>query len=313
MTAETITGTIKHIFSFFVPPLLNLLFLSIVIGESLGVGSHLQDFVAAIRGFFSGYIHTASDVIFSTTNSLIPNIKPDELAKFNPQAIIQTIINDVTSATKYVGFISMAILIFVSFVIDNLTLISSQIIHWIYIHITSPINKYISNKMPVNIPVAIMLQMYLSSFSYTIGRPSSSEARARAVFGHTTNKSLSRYDLWKIARAWLSKNANESFWLTEHNAANENTLNWKLSVDYARIYAAISILLYIYTLFKNPFSCWALYFQLQFYLFLYYYAAGTLSPYGHCKLTSTSFTTAMLVLVYRELVPGAADAPNLAC
>jgi hypothetical protein len=41
MTAETITGTIKHIFSFFVPPLLNLLFLSIVIGESLGVGSHL--------------------------------------------------------------------------------------------------------------------------------------------------------------------------------------------------------------------------------------------------------------------------------
>jgi hypothetical protein len=245
---------------------------------------------------------------------LIPNIKPDELAKFNPQAIIQTIVNDVTSATKYVGFISMAILIFVSFVIDNLTLISSQIIHWIYIHITSPINKYISNKMPVNIPVAIMLQMYLSSFSYTMGRPSSSEARARAVFGHTTNKSLSRDDLWKIARAWLSKNANESFWLTEHNAANENTLNWKLSVDYARIYAAISILLYIYTLFKNP-SLLGIIFPVAILLiFILLRSWYSQSVWSLQEIDFDEFYYCNVGFgLSRELVPGAADAPNLAC
>jgi hypothetical protein len=56
MTAETITGTIKHIFSFFIPPIFNLLFIGLAIGESLGVGNNIPNMMTSAKEVISNYI-----------------------------------------------------------------------------------------------------------------------------------------------------------------------------------------------------------------------------------------------------------------
>jgi hypothetical protein len=248
MTAETITDTIRHIFRFFVPPLVNLLLLSIIIGESLGVGPYLRDFVTSIRDLLSSYVHTSSEVISSTAKSLLPNLKTEDIERLNPAVIAQTIISDLGSATTYVSFISTLFFIFVSFVVDGITLTVSRLLQWLDHIIASFIDKHIYRRFDFNTPIVGKL---LGSDAIR-EQPSVPEQKAREVFGSPERDPLSRDDLWRISRAWLSKNAKESFWLSEHDTAYANTLNWKLSVDYARVYAVLSVLLYLYTMLGHP-------------------------------------------------------------
>src|SRR5215203_2947236 len=95
MSVESITTAIGHVLKFFVPPLLNLLLLSVVIGFVLCSCS--TDLSAALRNSISDYINYISNLVLQTFELIMPNMNVDTVSRFNPAAILQQIASAGTS------------------------------------------------------------------------------------------------------------------------------------------------------------------------------------------------------------------------
>jgi hypothetical protein len=246
MTAETITGTIKHIFSFFIPPIFNLLFIGLAIGESLGVGNNIPNMMTSAKEVISNYI----DAIMSFSGVMFEwlKLKPEEAVKFNPSGTLQSVINDLSLALKYISITGIIVFIFIAYVVDVITL-------WISA-LTCNAMSFFNSHFLSRLPTDRSFQMQLPALFRPPNEPSRSEQYAQIVFGNSNaDESLSREALWKVVRAWLSQSAKDSFWLKEHNEADENRLSQKRWVDYSRVYLLLSVFFGVYSLHKNS-SIW---------------------------------------------------------
>ena len=271
MTAETITDTVKHIFRFFIPPILNLLIIMVVVGEGLGVEGRLHDLVHnfdSAKEIVSTYTESAtkliltnffvkaddigklSDSIAKLNQDSVAKLNLDSVAKFNLTTAVQNIVTDLTLLAKFASFLTMVLFIFFAFAVDRFTLAVSKFASNVFSLLSSFVFKSLSSKLSKAIPEIIAKNISRIVAAYR-RQLSSHERYARKFFAETdtvAEAAKRRGFVAEVVRAWLSQNARDSFWLSEHNNVYERSLNWRLTVDYARVYLTLSVLLICYLL-----------------------------------------------------------------
>ncbi len=251
MNLESVTGAIKHIWGFFVPPLLNLIVL-----VSLCISMVDLSWVSKTQA----PENSGAPVTQATQNDSITNITAgmiDKLFKaIGTDADLPKVVKESTQVLKEIfqfmasmaqaGFTALlyAFILVVSLmlIVDLLTRAFSGIIKYALeaVKMYEKIKKLhyrIITRGIKNWPALGAVWSWQMNFVTSPIRNSQSVCYVRAQLSKTAaSASFSNYEIYEVSLAWLSKNATNSQWKTDRDARLERIAVLEQVIHYIRAY-----------------------------------------------------------------------------